>query len=219
MPLTYQPRHATYTNNCHAMPIYGQLPCHPIHGQLPCHVILTANHHAISYTVNCHTNTSLTTMPYHVPAMPCHIYIFPAITSPHKPASSLTQLDTIALSLAQDCDRGHSKASGCPSPSKRFRAQSPSPSRSCSHSHSPPHHCQHCHTSAEHSTKDQNTHGRRSRQNTNGRGRAKNSHPSFFQGGTAVCGSSTCAICLGRHEHEYAKCSAPKLWNGGKTFV
>ena len=49
--------------------------------------------------------------------------------------------------------------------------------------------------------------------------KGRNANPSFFQGGTVGCGTSTCAVCLGCHEHEYAKCSASKLWNGGKVCV
>ncbi|KAF8952988.1 hypothetical protein BDZ97DRAFT_1629307, partial [Flammula alnicola] len=28
--------------------------------------------------------------------------------------------------------------------------------------------------------------------------------------------SGVCAVCLGRHEHDFAKCNTPKLWDGQK---
>ena len=101
---------------------------------------------------------------------------------------------------------------GCSSPTKRPRAQSPSRSQSHSRSHSPAHHRRRKYVSP-------NAHGRRTRLTSNNKGKGKGSNPSFFQSGTAASGTSACAVCLGRHEHEYAKCTATKLWNGKKTFI
>ena len=97
---------------------------------------------------------------------------------------------------------------GRPSPTKRPRAQSPSRSQS----HSPARHCRQKYVSP-------NAHGRRAHLTSNNKGKGRGSNPSFFQSGTAASGTSACAICLGRHEHEYAKCMATKLWNGKKTFI
>ena len=101
---------------------------------------------------------------------------------------------------------------GRSSPTKRPCAQSPSRSRSCSRSHSPARHRRRKYVSP-------NAHGRRTRLTSNNKGKGKGSNPSFFQSGTAASGTSACAVCLGRHEHEYAKCTATKLWNGKKTFI
>jgi hypothetical protein len=35
----------------------------------------------------------------------------------------------------------------------------------------------------------------------------------FFQAGTGPRGG-VCAVCLSRHEHTFAKCEEPKLWDG-----
>ena len=107
--------------------------------------------------------------------------------------------------------------SGSSLPTKWSHALSSSRSRSCSHSHSPPCH-RRCHyASPERTSRDFNVQGRCNCHTTGGKGR--NANPSFFQGGTAGCGTSACAVCLGRHEHEYTKCSISKLWNGGKVCV
>ena len=108
--------------------------------------------------------------------------------------------------------------SGLSSPSKRSHAHSSSCSHSCSHSHSPPCHHQHRYTSPDRSSKDANSQGRKNC-NTGGKGKGRHTNASFFQGGTAVRGASACAVCLGRHKHEYAKCAASKLWNRGKVCV
>ena len=73
------------------------------------------------------------------------------------------------------------------------------------------------HASSERSRRSPNP--RRSQRSSNNKPRGKGGEQSFFQGGTAARGGSACAVCLGRHEHKYAKCSATKLWNGGKTCV
>lgn len=132
---------------------------------------------------------------------------------------SIKKLDAIALSPALGRDRRSSRMGSSSSPSKRGRVHSPSRSRSRSRSHSPPRQRRRRYASPEHSSRDANSQGRRNRHATNGRGRNRNNNPSFFQGGTAGRGTSACAVCLGRHEHDYAKCSATKLWNGGKVWV
>ena len=125
------------------------------------------------------------------------------------------QLDTIALSPTLDWERGQARSYGSSSPTKRSHAHS----FSCSRLRSPPRHRRHHYASPECTSRDSNTQGRRSRHATGGRGKNKGTNPSFFQGGTAVHGTSACALCLGCHEHKYAKCSASKLWNGGKVCV
>lgn len=150
--------------------------------------------------------------PLHIPAMPLHM---PTMPHTRQPMQTVPQLDAIALSPALDRGRGRSKTSGFSSPSKRSRAHSSSRSRSRSRSHSPPRHRQRRYASPDRSSRDTNTQGRKNR----GKGKSKNTNTSFFQGGTAARGASACAVCLGRHEHEYAKCAASKLWNGGKVCV
>ena len=120
------------------------------------------------------------------------------------------------LSPAVDRERERSKRS---SPSKRSRAHSPSDShsRSRSCSNSPSRQRRRRHPSAERTYRSPNP--RRNNRNPSSRGKGKGGEQSFFQGGTAARGASACVVCLGRHEHEYAKCSATKLWNGGKTWV
>lgn len=150
-------------------------------------------------------------------AMPRHTCVrLPHTTSPSHPIPvdpmhAMTQIDAIALSPAQSRDRGRSRRSDHSSPSKRSHAQSPSCSRSHSRSHSPPRHRRRRHVSP-------NANGRRSRLASSSKGKTKGSGPSFFQAGTDASGS-VCAVCLGRHEHEYAKCSATKLWNGKKACI
>jgi len=133
------PCHATRNAN-HAMPTC-QPNCKNMPSAMPCHSRFTHRNHA------CHTNH-----------LPHHIY-----NNLYKLPSSLKQLDVIALSPAQDCDRGCSRITGLSSPSKRPQAQSPSHSQSHlrshspshsrlhtqlhSQSHSPPRHHQHCYTS------------------------------------------------------------------------
>ena len=41
----------------------------------------------------------------------------------------------------------------------------------------------------------------------------KRSRPEVFQSSTASCGG-VCAVCLGCHDHSFAKCKEPKLWDG-----
>ena len=41
----------------------------------------------------------------------------------------------------------------------------------------------------------------------------KRSRPEVFQSGTASHGG-VCAVCLGCHDHSFAKCEEPKLWDG-----
>jgi len=105
------------------------------------------------------------------------------------------------------------------SPSKRSCVRSPSCSHSCSRSPSPPRHHKRRHGSPDHNHRNNYLRGRRGHATTSGKGKGGGSIPSFFQGGTAVCGSSTCVVCLGHHEHDYAKCDASKLWNGAKACV
>lgn len=147
-------------------------------------------------------------MPLRTPAMPS---CTPAMPHTCQPMQTVPQLDAIALSPALDWGRGCSKMSGFASPSKRSRAHSSSRSRS----HSPPRHCQCLYASPDRSSRDTNTQGRKNC----GKGRSKNTNTSFFQGGTAARGASTCAVCLGHHKHKYAKCAASKLWNGGKVCM
>jgi len=120
------------------------------------------------------------------------------------------------LSPAISRERDRSNRS---SPSKRTHARSPpnSRSRSCSHSGSPP--CQRRCRYASVERSHQNSSPRCSHRQPSTRGKGRGSDQTFFQGGTAARGGSACAICLGRHEHEYAKCAAAKLWNGGKVWV
>ena len=110
---------------------------------------------------------------------------------------------------------GASQDIGVVSPTKRSRALSSLRSRS----HSPPCHHRRRYASPEHMSRDSNMQGRHNRHTTGGKGKGRNANPSFFQGGTAGRGTSACAVCLGRHKHKYAKCSASKLWNGGRVCV
>ena len=41
----------------------------------------------------------------------------------------------------------------------------------------------------------------------------KRSRPEVFQSGAASRGGF-CVVCLGRHDHSFAKCEEPKLWDG-----
>lgn len=43
--------------------------------------------------------------------------------------------------------------------------------------------------------------------------RVKRDRPEVFQSGAASRGG-VCAVCLGRHEHFFARCEETKLWNG-----
>lgn len=43
--------------------------------------------------------------------------------------------------------------------------------------------------------------------------RSRREKTEFFQAGAAPRGG-VCAICLGRHEHVFARCDTPKLWDG-----
>ena len=146
-----------------------------------------------------------------------HPFAMPYQTATHANHHSDTlhnelQFDAIILSPSSNHGRDWSKRS---SPSKRTRARSPSNSRSCSGS--PPRQRRRRHASTEHSRRSPNP--RCSQRGSNNKARGKGGDQSFFQGGTAARGGSACAVCLGRHEHKYAKCSATKLWNGGKTCV
>ena len=42
---------------------------------------------------------------------------------------------------------------------------------------------------------------------------AKRSRSKVFQSGAGPCGG-ICAVCLGRHDHSFAKCEDTKLWDG-----
>ena len=173
----------------------------------PCHAInKIATLHPFSYQLPCHA--TLVSAPCHI----CQKHHLPCFVSTCKRAPLLRQLDAITLSPAHDRDRGRARMAGHSSPTKRPRVHSFSRSRSRSRSHSPPRHRRRHYASP-------NTHGRRARLTSNSKGKGKGSNPQFFQSGTAGSGTSACAVCLGRHEHEYAKCSATKLWNGKKTFV
>ena len=105
------------------------------------------------------------------------------------------------------------------SPNKRAHARSPS--NSCSHLHSrsgsPPHQRRRRHASVDRSCQSPNSWCSHRGQGSKGKG--KSGEQSFFQGGKTARGGSACAICLGHHKHKYAKCSAAKLWSGGKTCV
>ena len=172
---------------------HGPVPCHAnTRCQPPCHAMPTMLGHAIM-PYPCHATTC--TMPWHTHVNPCQF------------GSTLIQLDAIALSPALDQGRGRSRMSGLSSPSKQ------SPAHSSSHSHSPPRHCQRRYASPDRSSKDTNVQGRRSH-NTGRKGKGRDTNSLFFQGGTVAHGTSACAICLGRHEHMYAKCAPSKLWNG-----
>lgn len=46
--------------------------------------------------------------------------------------------------------------------------------------------------------------------------RVRHDRPEVFQSGTGSRGR-VCAVCLGRHEHAFAKCDATKLWDGSAT--
>lgn len=123
-----------------------------------------------------------------------------------------------AVMLSPTVDRDRSKRS---SPHKRGRAHSrsgaPSHSRSRSRSFSPSRQRRRRYPSPDRTYRSPNP--RRSHRNPSGREKGKGGDQAFFQRGTAARGGSACAVCLGRHEHEFGKCSAPKLWNGGKTWV
>ena len=94
-------------------------------------------------------------------------------------------------------------------------------SNSRSHSHSrsdsPPRQRRRRHASVDRSRRSPNS--RCSHRGQGIKGKGKSGEQLFFQGGTTARGGSACAICLGRHEHEYVKCSAAKLWSGGKVCV
>ena len=46
----------------------------------------------------------------------------------------------------------------------------------------------------------------------------KRDRPEVFQSGAGPRGG-VCAVCLGRHEHTFAKCDKTKLWNGSPCGV
>ena len=73
-------------------------------------------------------------------------------------------------------------------------------------------------TSPECSSRDAYTQGRKNH-NASGKSRDRNGNTSFFQGGTAVHGTSTCAVCLGCHKHKYTKCTESKLLNGEEVCM
>ena len=166
-------------------------------------------------------------IPNYLATIPCNMYHTChathaktlAMQHPHLLAFSPLQLDAIALSPALDRERGRARTSGLSLPTKQSCALSSSRSCSRSRSHSPPCHCRCHYVSLECTSRDSNMQGRYNRHTTGGKGKGRNANPSFFQGGTAGRGASACAVCLGCHEHEYAKCSASKLWNGGKVCV
>ena len=186
-------------------------PCHP-HAKtaMPCHL----------HCQPCHAINKIAMLhPFILTAMPCQSRFCTMLCLPNaiwhvvltcKWAPLLRQLDAITLSPAHDCDRGCARMAGHSSPSKRPRIQSLSRSRLCSQSHSPPRHHRRHYVSP-------NTHGRCTRLTSNSK--EKGSNPPFFQLGTAGSGTSACAICLGRHKHEFEKCSATKLWNRKKMFI
>ena len=189
------------------------MPCSPP----KCHFIsrLTPRH-AYFGLFNCHAMPRTLHMPYHsYKPLPHHAH---AILSRHL-VSSASQLDAIALSPVLSWERGRVRTSGSSSPTKRSRARSSSDSCSRSRSHSPPRHRRRRYASPERTPRSSNAQGKRNRHTTGGKSKGRNANPSFFQGGTAGRGTSACAVCLGHHEHEYAKCSASKLWNGGKVCV
>ena len=126
------------------------------------------------------------------------------------------KFDAVMLSPTIDRERDRSKRS---SPHKRARAHSPpdAHSRSRSRSNSPSRQRRRHYPSTDRSYRNPNP--RHSQRNPSGKEKGKGGEQAFFQGGTAARGGSACAVCLGRHEHEYGKCSASKLWNGGKTWV
>ena len=190
-----------------------------------CPTGLPYNHGPCQYTLPtampCHTHDASPC--HHTITLPCHYVPLPrhhacpamhVVCDPTQTSSVPAQLDAIALSPALDRGRGCSRTSGLSSPSKQSCAHS----SSHSHSHSPPRHCQRHYASLDRSSKDANTQGKKNC-NTSRKGKSRNANTSFFQGGTAACGASACAVCLRHHEHEYAKCAASKLWNGGKVCV
>ena len=158
------------------------------------------------FHTNCHA------MPLSLPHPAISANAICHVISTCKWAPLLKQLDAITLSPAHDHDRGCARMAGHSFPTKRPCIQSLSQSQSRSRSHSPPCHCR-CHYVSP------NMHGRCACLTLNSKGKGKGSNPPFFQSGTAGSGTSTCAVCLGRHKHEYAKCPATKLWNGKQTFV
>lgn len=137
--------------------------------------------------------------------------------NPKWPFHKHKQLEAVTLTSASEHKRGRSRPLRS-SPNKQSHAQSPSHSHSCSRSHSPPHYCRHQYTSSERTYINLNK-ARRSQPSSKNRARGKGTDQLFFQGGTMVHGTSACAICLGRHKHEYAKCTATKLWNGAKASI
>ena len=116
------------------------------------------------------------------------------------------------LSPSSSCGRDWLKRL---SPNKRACACSPS--NLCLHSGSPPCQRRRCHASADRSRRSPNSW--HSHQGQGNKGKGKSTEQLFFQGGTMVRGSSACAVCLGHPKHKYAKCSAAKLWSGGKTCM
>jgi len=116
----------------------------------------------------------------------------------------------MALSPMQNQGGGRSRVSSTYLPSKQSHIRSPSRSRSRSRSPSPSRHRKCHHTSPDYNHKNNDSRGRRGCATTGSRKKGGGSNPSFFQGGTAVCGSSACVVCLGCHEHDYAKCDASK---------
>ena len=102
------------------------------------------------------------------------------------------------------------------SPSKRSRRYSPSPDRQ-SRSPSP-------------GRKRNESPRKRARSKSPARqgGRQKGAFPrkpsnreegSSFRNSAGSRPSGVCAVCLGRHEHEFAKCNSSKLWNGTKAWA
>ena len=175
----------------------------------------------------CHSLPSATAAPCYLPLLhymtltpllrhAMRLFVTLADTSPMA-AFKRKQLEAVTLSSVADHERGRSRPSRS-SPNKRSCVQSPSHSRSRSHLHSPPCHCRRRYASPEGVHRSSNS-TRRGHLASKNKVRGKGADQPFFQAGTAVRGTSACAICLGRHEHEYAKCSATKLWNGAKASV
>ena len=92
------------------------------------------------------------------------------------------QLDAIALSPTLDWEMGQARSYGSSSPTKRTCAHSSSCSCSCSHSHSPPRHRRRRYASPEHTSRDSNTQGRRSRHAIVEKARTKALTLHFFKG-------------------------------------
>jgi len=154
-----------------------QRPHHKLNA-MPCHQPCHANCHATPITMQRQlpTATPLTT--------PCQTLIHTNCQPPYH--TNASKFNAVMLSPATSCGRDLPKRS---SPSKRAHACSPPDSQL----NSPPHQHRRHHASMGCSCQSPNPWC--SHQNPSSKSKGKSRGQSFFQGGTAAHGSSTCTWC------------------------